>query len=330
VPLTAYPGDEGPATISPDGNLVAFTCRDSDAELDKWDQSRGKPDICIKAIGAESLRRLTETPDTEYHPVWSRDGKEIAFVRATGIFSVSHMGGHERKLADSGTHPRWSPDGKSILVRDRAGERSWAIYRIALDTLEKRQLTFPPVGVREWDFDISPDGNTLAFIRFERPRVGDIYLTSMQGGEPRRVTDWNAAIDSVTWAPSGRELIYSAAGRLWRIPANGSGIGRGSPVPDIPMHATQASISRPDRGRDARLIFGTLTKEAGMRLIDLDAGTTEGIIDGVHPISRATRNSVPGAFSLDGSKIAFISDRASMGPNLWVVNRDGLAADHIP
>jgi Tol biopolymer transport system component len=332
VPLTSYPGDEGPPAISPDGNLVAFTCRDVDPVLEKWGQPYGKSDICLKAVGTESIRRLTETPHTELHPTWSPDGKEIAFARAPGgVFVVSHLGGHERKISssDTGTHPCWSPDGNSILVRDRAGERSWAIYSIALDTLGRRQLTFPSAGVREWDFDVSPDGNTLAFIRFERSRVGDIYVVSMQGGEPRRLTDWNAAVESVTWTPDGRELIYGVAGRLWRIPGNGARIGRGSPVPDIPMHATQASISRTGPGHGARLVFRTLTQETGMRLIDLDAGTADGTIEAVHPISRASRNSIPGAFSPDGSKIAFTSDRGSTGPNLWVVNREDRAARQI-
>jgi Tol biopolymer transport system component len=166
VPLTFYPGDEGPPAISPDGNLVAFTCRDVDPVLDKWGPPDGNSDICVKAVGTESIRRLTETPHTELHPAWSPDGKEIVFARGRiGIFVISHLGGHERKISDSGTHPCWTPNGKSILVRDRAGERSYAIYSIALDTLEKRQLTSPSVGVREWDFDVSPDGNNLAFIR---------------------------------------------------------------------------------------------------------------------------------------------------------------------
>jgi Tol biopolymer transport system component len=330
VPLTSYPGDEGPPTISPDGNLVAFMCRDGDAGLDKWGLPRGNADICVKAVGTESVRHLTETPYSEIHPAWSPDGKEIVFVRnppgTAGIFVVSHLGGHERKISDSGTHPCWTPDGKSMLVRDRAGERSYAIYSIALDTLERRQVTFPSVGMRDWDFDVSPDGETLAFIRLERSSVADVYVMAMQGGEPRRVTDWKADVDSVTWTADGRELIYAAAGRLWRIPANGSRIGRGSPLPDIPMPATQASISRAGRGQGARLVFRTPLHEVGMRLIDL---SVDGKILEVHPFSRASRNSIPGPFSPDGSIVAFTSDRGSTGPNLWVVSRDGVGARQI-
>lgn len=330
VPLTSYPGDEGPPSISPDGNLVVFTCRDVDPVPNERGVPGGNADICVKAVGTESVRRLTKTPYTEIHPTWSPDEKEIAFVRGTvGVFVMSHLGGHERKISNSGTHPCWSPDGKSILVRDRGDERSWAIYSIALDTLERRQLTFPSAGVHEWDFDVSPDGKTLAFIRFERSRVGDIYVVPMQGGKPRRLTNWNAAIESVTWKPDGRELIYAVDGRLWRIPANGARIGRGSPVPDIPMHATQASISRTGRGHGAKLVFRTHLREVGMRLIDLDAKSTDGKIQAVLPFSRASRNSIPGTFSPDGSQVAFISDRGSTGPNLWVVNRDGLGARQI-
>lgn len=333
VPLTSYPGDEGPPAISPDGNLLAFMCRDGDDGLDKWGLARGSSDICVKAVGTESVRRVTETPYSEIHPAWSPDGREIAFVRnppgPPGVFVVSQLGGHERRLSGSGTHPCWTPDGKSILVRDRAGERSYAIYSISLDTLERRRLTSPPLGVRDGDFEVSPDGKALGFIRVERSNVADVYVSSMEGGEPRRVTDWKAGIDSVTWTPDGRELIYAAAGRLWRVPAIGSGTRRGSPIPDIPMHATQASISRSSRGQGARLVFRTPIQEVGMRLIDLDAGSVDGKVRAVHPFSRASRNSIPGSFSPDGSQVAFTSDRGSVGPNLWVVNRDGLAARQL-
>jgi hypothetical protein len=37
-------------------------------------------------------------------------------------------------------------------------------------------------------------------------------------GEPKPISDWNAAIESMTWTPDSRELVYATGGRLWRIP----------------------------------------------------------------------------------------------------------------
>ena len=77
-------------------------------------------------------------------------------------------------------------------------------------------------------------GKSLAFIRYERPGIADLYLRSMPGGEPRRLTNWNAALTGLAWTPDGREIVYSvdepAAGRLWRIDTHSARPGHGSPI----------------------------------------------------------------------------------------------------
>jgi Tol biopolymer transport system component len=279
----------------------------------------------VKAIGTETVRRVTETPESESNPAWSPDGREIAFVRAgKGIFVVSQLGGPDHKVSNSGTHVGWTSDGKSLLIRDREADGPYGIYRVDLDTSQKRRLTFPTLGVGDWTFAASPDGRTLAFVRSERPGIMDLYIMPMEGGVPRRLTDWNALVDDVAWTADGRELIYSAVGRLWRIQANGSRIGRGALVADISVPVDRISISHPGRDGTSLIAFRTSHREDVMRLIDLEAPLVDGKIQAGRPIAASTRLDVPGAFSLDGTKIAFISNRTSMdGVELWIANLDG-------
>ena len=218
LPLASYPGDEGPPALSPDGNLVAFAWSGSDKS--------GPTDIYVKAVGSEALRRLTETPDTETSPAWSPDGHSIAFVRdGQGAYTMSQLGGAERQVSPSGTQVAWAGDSKSILIRDREGNTGpFGIYQVLLATLERRRLTQATIGQGDWRFEVSPDGKTLAFIRFERQGIADLYVVPMQGGTPRRLSNWNASVTGLSWTPDGREIVYSvqepAAGRLWRIQAN--------------------------------------------------------------------------------------------------------------
>ena len=158
---------------------------------------------------------------------------------------MSQLGGAERKVSASGTYVAWVSDLKSVLIRDREGNAGpFSIYQVLLDTLERRQLTHAPVGAGDWRFDVSPDGRTLAFIRYEREGIADLYVVPMPGGEPRRLTNWSRALTGLSWTPDGRDIVYSvedwSAGRLWRIHASSAGPGRGSPIADIPVSAVES------------------------------------------------------------------------------------------
>lgn len=317
-PLASYPGPEGPPALSPDGRLVAFA----------WpSQDSGPTDIYVKAVESEALRRLTETPDWESSPAWSPGGEMIAFVRdGQGVFTLSQLGGAERQVSTSGTHVAWAADSNSVLIRDREGDAGpFGIYQVSLDTLERRRLTQAPVGAGDWRFEVSPDGRTLAFIRYEREGIADLYIVPMRGGEPRRLSNWNAALTGLSWTPDGREIVYSVQGptvsRLWRIHSNVAAPDRGSPIPDIPASADNPSISRPLPGQPARLAFQSITRDVDIQLMDLKAPVVNDSIES-KPFSNSTRIEASAEFSPDGKRIAFASHRAGT-PEIWLAERDG-------
>ena len=318
LPLASLPGVEGPPALSPDGELVAFA----------WPGGvePGPSDIYVKAVGSEALRRLTETPSSEVYPAWSPDGHTIAFVRvAEGIFTMSQLGGAERRVSVSGTWVTWV-DSKSVLIRDREGTTGpFGIYQVFVDTLDRRRLAQAPLGAGDWRFQVSPDGTTLAFIRYERPGIADLYVMPLGGGEPRRLSDWNASLTGLVWTPDGREIVYSveepAASRLWRIAANGSVLGRGSPIGGVSVAALYPSISKPLPGRPARVAFQTITLDVDIQMMDLEAGQVNETID-AKPFANSTRVEASARFSPDGRRIAFTSYRSG-GSELWIAGRDG-------
>ncbi len=129
-------------SFSPDGNHVAFT----------WTgPKQDNPDIYVQQIGAGSPLRLTTDPGNDYNPVWSPDGRSIAFLRRQSeagrseLRLIPPLGGPERKLAEirvrGGTfaappYLAWCPDSRLFgchrlpgrgqagrLVRDFARDR---------------------------------------------------------------------------------------------------------------------------------------------------------------------------------------------------------------
>src|SRR5688572_1218682 len=325
LPLATYPGAEGPPALSPDGSLVAFAWS-GNAEA-------GPTDIYVKAVGTEALRRLTATPGSEESPAWSPDGHGIAFIRdGQGVFTMSQLGGAERQVSASGTQVAWAADSKSVLIRDRdANTGPFGIHQVVLETLERVRLTQAPVGDGDWRFDVSPDGRSLAFIRYEKRGIADLYVVPVTGGEPRRLTNWNAILTGLSWTPDGREIVYSveepAVGRLWRIPANGTSPARGAPIADIAATAVYPSISKPMPGQPARLAFQTITRDVDLRMMDLRTPLVNHVIEST-PFSNSTRIEGAARFSPDGQRVAFVSSRSG-GLEIWIAGRDGSALQQI-
>jgi Tol biopolymer transport system component len=289
---------------------------------------KNAPDICVKAVGSEAMQGISATADARYQPSWSPDGREIAFVRYQqpnpGIYIASWPNGSERKISSSGSSVVWTPDGKSVLIRDRVGDESNAVFELSLETEKRRQLTRPAAGDGDRSFDISPDGRTLALVRNIHRGIGDIYVMPMSGGEPKRLTDWNGAVRQVAWMPDGKELIYSVDGRLWRISPRLAKPGRGSPVADIPMSVDTFSIARRSADRRVRLVFSTSSQSrVGMARVDLTSAVSGGVFQTILAFAPATRKDIPGRFSPSGARTSFVSNRASTNWELWVANGDG-------
>ena len=317
--VTAFPGLERFPSISPDGNFVVFSWTGSNPD--------GSSDLWVKAVEGDGLRRLTETPAAEFQSAWSPDGREIAFVRAgQGVFIVSALGGAERRISGSGSMVGWTPDSRSLLVRDRTDEGPHGIFSIDLATGTRHQVTRSPRGMGDWVFAVSPDGSTLAFVRYERPGISDVYVAPIAGGEPRRRTNWNATISGVSWASDGREILYSVgepAGldhSLFRIPADGDRLERGTRA----LHASVASLSmsRPRSGQPGRIAFTRSRIDVGLRLVDLEGQRAGDVFQSISHFSDSTRVDVPGRFSRDGKQVAFLSDRTGWA-EVWIANADG-------
>ena len=164
--------------------------------------------IAVYNTTDKTIRRLTGGNSFDFLPVWSPDGKWIAFLS-------DKAGGAEYNIwkvaADSGTailiHPdfndltvygmiddrspktlSWSKDGKNIAFARLAKSNPrliYSIYSIPSDGGSRSTIISS-----QWsDFcpAYSPDGSTLAFIS-DRSGIYEIWTMNLQTKKPRQIT----------------------------------------------------------------------------------------------------------------------------------------------
>jgi TolB protein len=123
--LTAFYRDDWQPTPSPDGTTIAFL---SDRD--------GTPHLYLMAGDGTNLRRLTAHAGEESAPVWSRDGKQLAYVVDGHVWVRDMASGRERDVTPNGAQdlePSFSPDGRYLAVSRVRGTAS-DVYAIALDS----------------------------------------------------------------------------------------------------------------------------------------------------------------------------------------------------
>jgi Tol biopolymer transport system component len=202
-------------SFSPNGNRIAF--------------SRLGSGIFTVKLDGSGLRRLTSGTRDSY-PVWSRDGKRIAFIRPYRsewrLFVMSASGTTLRRLpqAPPAGRPTWSADGKAILIPasgdlvkvDSRSGRVLKYYGLALDIQTTQTAT------------LSPNRRKIAYVG---PRVSTgppdcgegpcpqygLYLASVpKPHRPRRIVNDTGPAG---WSPDGKQLVFvaRAALTLWVV-----------------------------------------------------------------------------------------------------------------
>lgn len=153
-------------------------------------------------------------------PVWSPDGKEIAFTtNLTGrlnLWKVNSTGGWPVQVAvsdDRQLGAAWSPDGKWITwQQDRGGNEAYDIYAVPAGGGAAQNLT-GTADISESDALFSPDSKwmAVAFKKVSAP-VTDVAVVDLSSKAVRNLT--NEATADRTWQP----VAWSSDGK--RIVAN--------------------------------------------------------------------------------------------------------------
>jgi Tol biopolymer transport system component/C-terminal processing protease CtpA/Prc len=150
------------------------------------------------------------------HSSISPDGDTIAFSYKGDIYTVSAKGGTARALTlhhDWDGHPVWSRDGKQIaFASDRSGNLD--VYVMPATGGKAKRLTYHSSSDIPQDF--SRNGKEVLFVSarmdsqastvFPTTRLTETYSVSINGGTPEMVSTIPAS--ELQYSPDGNKLLY--------------------------------------------------------------------------------------------------------------------------
>jgi eukaryotic-like serine/threonine-protein kinase len=338
VPLTSDVRKAGHPSFSPDGNqVVYFRLNAPEAPCHNCGLSVTSS-LYLKVIGAPGpARRLTAARAYDFSPVWSPDGRYIAFIRCCEgaramVLRIPVTGIPEQSLGEVYTagpaeppELAWLPDGRFLVTVDRSSRTEpRALFLFSVDTREKQRLTSAPGSASDGAPAVSPDGRWLAFTR--GGQVRHLYLQELSSehkakGEPKQITFEDVATNSPAWTPDGRSIVFTSGpvenAALWRIAVSGGG-RRGTPerLPFAGEDVYDPAISP----HGNRLVFSR-TMGGGSEIWKIDLPAQGKMVGPVNLISSTKTDEDP-QYSPDGARIAFKSTRSGRY-EIWVCDRDG-------
>jgi Tol biopolymer transport system component/DNA-binding winged helix-turn-helix (wHTH) protein len=314
-------GNVRDATISPDGNSLAFVSIEAGLEA-----------LRIKIIETNEQHELLAPQEQLCWGLhFSHDGQSVYYnttqpnSTVSVLYRIAVRGGTPNKLVVNIDSPvSLSPDGSEIaFVRSFPGKHYDALVVANSDGTGERELSVlnHPEKFSFSGSAWSPDGKVIALGASADNGVSfSINSIPLDGGQSRQLTpqQWNA-ISGLAWSDDGRELIFSAGtkesppSQLWRLETESGGV---APVTN-----------------DANYYEGVHLTKNGSELITTQVAEMINLwvaVEGsaARKLTFGTKEGEGGVVTLPNGRLVYTVEE-NRKLNLWTINIDGTGAEQL-
>jgi len=201
------PGAYRDVALSPDETRVVYGLADDRNQTE---------DLWVRDLRRDVASRLTFGSGSEFWPVWSPDGRRIAYAGdqkngSPSLFEKDAGGtGAERAVYSDDKGPvgpsSWSNDGKWIVVNFLPASRRLQIKLLPTQG-ENKLVDFAVADVTQAGGKLSPDGRYLVYTSNESGTREAYVQTVPPGGGKWQISSGGAS--GIQWRADGKELFFT-------------------------------------------------------------------------------------------------------------------------